>query len=241
MSNITPTVVETLEVTSTSATSIDTAGGIDAAGAIVGLSVADAGGTLDAVRDGGITLASQASGDLMAASSVSQWARVPKGAGLSYLRMNSGATGQEWAGLPMTLVKEGSGTTTTVGAENVDTFALASSLTIKDTLVVIVRHRNTGSAANVTPILQNSTDGVTIATLSAANNNYYSDIAFISAQSTTLVCGLSLPFAGVVIAPTRATFTTSYAGAWTLALRQGGVTAPDTWQWEWAVYRLNGQ
>lgn len=204
-------------------------------------SVADSVGTLDAVRDGGLTIASQAALDFIYAASASQLGRLAKGTSLQYIRMNSAATAYEFASIAPTLLLEASGTTTNAAAENVSTLALASTLTIKDTLLIFVRHRNTGNAANVVPIIYNSTDGVTIATLSPANNNYYVDPVIVGAQSTTLVGGVSLPFAGVVIAPTRSTFTTSYAGAWTLALRHGGVTAPDTWQWEWAVYKLAGQ
>ena len=30
-------------------------------------------------------------------------------------------------------------------------------------------------------------------------------------------------------------------GAWTIALRQGGVTAGGTFTWSWAIYRVQGQ
>lgn len=217
-------------VTATRVSSLDSDGAVN-----------DSVGTMATIRAGGIGLASQVALDLMTASSSTQWTRIAKGTSLQYLRMNSGATAYEFASIAPTLIAEASGTDTSAGATNVATIALASTLTIKDTLLVFVRHRNTGNAANVQPLLYNSTDGVTIATLSPANNNYYVDANYIGAQSTTLIGGVSLPFAGVVIAPTRSTFTTSYAGAWTLALRHGGVTAPDTWQWAWTVYKLAGQ
>lgn len=203
--------------------------------------VSDSVGTLDAVRDGGLTLASQAAGDLMSASSASQWARLAKGTSLQYLRMNSGATTQEYASIAPTLIAEATGTTTAAGAENVATIALASTLTIKDALLVFVRHRNTGSAGNIVPILYNSTDAVTVAALSTANNNYYCDVVWVNAQATTRVGGTTLNFTGAIVQATRSTYTTSYAGNWTLALRHGGVTAGDTWEWEWAVYRIAGQ
>lgn len=204
-------------------------------------SVNDSVGTMATIRAGGIGIASQAALDFVYASSATQLARLAKGTSLQYLRMNSAATGYEFAGIAPTLIKEGTGTSTDVGATNVDTLALGSTLTIKDALLVFVRHRNTGSAANVVPILYNSTDGVTIATLSTANNNYYSDVDVIGAQSTTLIAGTTLNFASAIVQATRATFTTAYTGAWTLALRHGGVTAPDTWVWEWAVYKIAGQ
>lgn len=247
---IAPTAVESLVITDTGAsalvvggatpTATTGTGGINA-GPIVGTSVSDSVGTLDAVRDGGLTLASQAALDLMKASSASQWARVAAGTSLQYLRMNGGASDIEWGSIGIVLAKEGSGSTTSAAAQNVDTYALASTLTIKDALLVFVRHRNTGNAGSIAPLLYNSTDSVTIALTSPALNNYYTDVFFISAQATTRVGAIGLPFAGTVIAPTRSTFTTSYAGAWTLALRHGGVTAGDTWEWEWAVYRIAGQ
>lgn len=42
-------------------------------------------------------IASQAQGDILYASSATAWARLAKGSAYYYLRMNSGATGVEWA------------------------------------------------------------------------------------------------------------------------------------------------
>ena len=251
MSNpVTPTVVTTLVTKDTGASSLVVGGATDVArtgtgginaGAIVGTSVSDPVGTMATIRAGGIGIASQATRDFLFAASATQLGRLAHGTAFQYPRINSAANAWEFANREVTLVKEGTGSSTAAGATNVDTVALASSLTIKDALVVFVRHRNTGSAGTVSPLLYSSTDSVTIALASPALNNYYIDTFFIGAQSTTRVGAMGLPFAGTVVAPTRATFVTSYAGAWTLALRHGGVTAGDTWEWEWAVYRLAGQ
>jgi hypothetical protein len=163
-------------------------------------------------------------------------------------KLGIGTTGQilsvvagvpAWQGANITLLKQGSGTATAGAAANVDTFALASSLTVKDTLLVVVVHQNTGSAANILPILQNSTDTVTVTNLTQANNNYYSDYAIITAHSTTLVAS-SVNNSGTT-AFVRSTFTTAFTGNWTLALRHGGITGPDTWVWKWAIYKIAGQ
>lgn len=251
MSNpITPTVVTTLIVTDTSATGAIFGGAIGAtvgtggikAGPIVSSSsITDSVGSMATIRAGGLGLASQGTLDVMKSSSSSQWARLAVGAALQYLRVNGGATDLEWGSIAPTLIKEGTGTSSSAGATNVDTFALASTLTIKDALLIFVRHRNSGNAANIIPIVYNSTDSVTAAALSTANNNYYVDVVFIGAQSTTRVGSTTLVFTSGALSATRAAFTTAYTGAWTLALRHGGVTAPDTWEWEWAVYKIAGQ
>lgn len=246
MSNpITTTIVDKLLTRDTSASSLVVGGATDTAttgtGTVAAGTVTDSVGTMATIRAGGLGLASQAALDIMKASSSSQWVRLAKGTASQYLRMNSGATDIEWGSIAPLLIAEASGTSTDAGAANVATVALASSLTIKDALLVFVRHRNTGNAANVVPILYTSTDSVTISTLSTANNNYYTDVSFISAQSTTLVGGMLLNFGAGTVNATRSTFSTNYTGAWTLALRHGGVTAPDTWQWEWAVYKIAGQ
>lgn len=189
------------------------------------------------LRAGGIAIASQAALDFLYASSATQLGRVAKGTGLQYLRMNAAANAYEFATPSLTLLKEGAGTDSSAGATNLDTYAMASSLTIKDTLLVFARLANTGSAANINITLHNTTDNVSIGSVqAAANTNYYVERALVMAQTATKVGFLST--AGAL---TRSTFVTNFTGNWTLALRHGGITAPDTLEWEWALYRLAGQ
>lgn len=152
-----------------------------------------------------------------------------------------------------TLLKANSGTDTSAGATVVDSYAMASQLTAKDRLVVITTVESV-TQATATPILQNSTDTVTV--LSATNGGAMTagDItqqtAWISdaqsATTTVLATG-----AGAVTTNTtegggftvgkRTTFTTAWTGAWTLALKHGGVTAGGTFKWSWAIWLVRGE
>jgi hypothetical protein len=252
MSNpITPTVVETLLITDTGANALVVGGAIGAttgtggikAGPIVSSSsIADSVGTIATVRAGGIGIPSQAALDLITASSATQFARTAAGTSLQAPRINAAGNGWEFYSPLMTLIKEGAGTATAGGAANVDTFALNSTLTLKDTLMVVVRYANTGSAATINPLLYNSTDSVTISIMSGVNNTYSINTFFIGAQTTTKIATNRILMAAGDGAPgVTATFTTAWTGAWTLAFRHGGITGPDTLVWEWAIYKIPGQ
>lgn len=252
MSNpIAVTVADKLVTTDTSASSLVVGGasptattgtgGVNAGTVTGNTSIADGVGTMATIRAGGIGIASQAARSLILGSSATQFTVLNGGTSLQAPRINAAANAWEFYSPLMTLIKEGSGTANEVGATNVDTFALNSTLTIKDTLIVVVRQRNTGSAANINGRLYNSTDSVDVSLVSQANNNYYTDVVFINAQSTTRVGSTWLNFGTGAVVALRSTFTTSYAGAWTIALRHAGITAPDTWEWEWAIYKLPGQ
>ena len=159
-------------------------------------------------------------------------------------------SGQSLTGIPV-LLHANSGSTTSAAASNVDTYALASQLTAKDRLLVYFTVQSvTQNTASV--LLQNSTDTVTIidvwdsggGALVAGRNtsgvitlqNFQSATTLIGAVNTY---GTNVPSAvSLGLAPT---FVTAWTGAWTMALRQGGVTAGGTFRWSWAIYRVQGQ
>lgn len=143
------------------------------------------------------------------------------------------------------LLKANSGTTTSAVAENVDTYAMASQLTAKDSLqIFIALSELTQAAANVR--LYNATDGVTLTAL--AEDPFLAGVsvgilAMIRQQqhAATAVSSLSIAPTANEVQGFTATFTTNWTGAWTLALRHDGVTAGGTLRWSWAVYRVVGQ
>jgi hypothetical protein len=145
-------------------------------------------------------------------------------------------------GSPLLLLKATSGTTTQATPQNVDTIAL-SGLTAKDTLLIVV---------NVIPVTQptasldlyNSTDSVTICQVTAGLDvpgtmRAGMEIVRQGQAGATTVDALAIK--GSATAATESTFTTAWTGSWTLALRQGGVTAGGTLRWSWAVYKIAGQ
>lgn len=264
---IAATEVDTLVINDTSANALVVGGAVGAtsgtggikSGAIVSTgNVSDSVGTIAAVRAGGIGIASQVALDFISAASATQLARLAKGTGLQYPRMNAAATAWEFINPSLVLIGESSGTNTTAAAANVATFAL-SGLTVKDTLRVIVRH---SSAVQTTaaPVLYHVTDSVTLFTnLSAAAANLTaatasgssvdigvdpsSSKAVLSQGTTTAPIALAGGDANAVAYTTLAVATTDWTGAWTLALRTGagGVTAGGTYSYHIAVYRLLGQ
>lgn len=141
----------------------------------------------------------------------------------------------------MTLLHSGSGTDSTVGATNVDTYALASQLTDKDTLYISMTLRSTGAAATIVPTIINSTDTATLATPTSINNAYriYNFWSRVVVGSPTLVTTVGT--GNAFIAPAAVTFTTNFTGAWTIALHHAGITAPDTLVWSWSIYKIAGQ
>jgi hypothetical protein len=169
-----------------------------------------------------------------------------------------GATGADPAfgslgatfGASLVLLKSNSGTDSSVGATTVDTIAMASGLTAKDVLQVVLTVKSvTQATASIT--LLNTTDGITVSqvvqggTTVSANETFLGSVFVQDSQtSTTSVIGLSNSrgsIAGATGTLTVAAFTTAYTGNWTLGLQHGGVTAGGTLQWRWSVYKLAGQ
>jgi hypothetical protein len=151
------------------------------------------------------------------------------------------------------LLKANSGTDTSAGATTVDTYALASALTVKDSLVVIYTIEAVTQAVTL-PIVLNTTDTVTIMSLELAGNMVAGDIVngtitITDAQSATtniVAAGLTAPTTNTTegggnARAKRTTFTTPWTGAWTIGLRHGGVTGGGTFTWRWAIYRVVGQ
>lgn len=191
-----------------------------------------------ALRAGGLAIASQAANDVPYATSSTQLGRVAAGTAGQVLAAGSGGVPAMVGGL--TLLKANSGTTTSTSAENVDTYALASQLTAKDTLLVFLTFEAVTQAAG-TLAVYNSTDSVVLhqvgASLAAGVG------AQVMAQSRQAQSAATKVHSGLGVFGdcTVATFATAWTGAWTVALRQGGVTAGGTLKWSWAVYRVAGQ
>lgn len=158
-------------------------------------------------------------------------------------------------GLALQLLKANSGTDTSAGATNLDTYAMASQLTAKDTLLVFVEMEAV-TVAVVTPMLYNSTDSLALTHLIgsnaaapgniAAGEKYIGQSVIGNAQSAvTAVFGVSV---GKILDANRsmdgtgvsASFATNWTGAWTLALRHAGVSG-GTCKWRWSVFRVKGQ
>lgn len=146
----------------------------------------------------------------------------------------------------ITLLKAGTGSSTNASAENVDTIAI-SGLTSLDTLVIYFDVEGaTQTTASVR--LYNNTDavdmgGMLTGTLAAGTQQAGMVTVRQSPQTSTLIrtvtSGADRESTNNLLA--NSTFTTAWTGSWTLALRQGGVTAGGTFYWKWAVYKLAGQ
>ena len=168
------------------------------------------------------------------------------------LVVSGGAGAPTFLNPPLILKKGNSGTTTNAAAENVDTYAFASGeLTAKDTIVVqLTIEAITQQTASV--ILYNNTDTVAIVDvwdsgLGAMGAGRESIMTMTLRQLQSAATAIMASGKGandnLASATTGAasTFTTNWTGAWTLALRQGGVTAGGTFAWSWAVFVMKGQ
>lgn len=147
------------------------------------------------------------------------------------------------------LLKAGSGTETSSSATNVDTVAI-TGLSALDTLKVFV-HLETTTQPTALSMLYNSTDSVQTGYLAGngvitvAQGDWLDEETIGPKQSDTKKVtyretgGSANNTQG--LATSQATFTTDWTGNWTLALRQGGVTAGGTLHWKWSVYKVAGQ
>lgn len=145
---------------------------------------------------------------------------------------------------PMVLLYANTGTSTAAGATNVDTYALASQLTVKDTLYIITTLESV-TQDTAAPVLYNSTDSVAVFThagvLAAGASRQTLYYARPSQSAATAIQVTALLGIGATGGDTVATFTTAWTGAWTLALRHGGVTAGGTFKYSWVIYKMAGQ
>lgn len=151
-----------------------------------------------------------------------------------------------------------SGSSTTTSANNLDSIAI-SGLTGLDNLVVYYNLQ--ASTQNCgTNVLYHSTDGATIADV--LNGNVLASGKMI-AGSVLIKCSIaadprniSAIFDGLnstgitdngatntamVNYIFNKTFSTAFNSSWTLALRNGGVTAGGTLYWSWQVFKIAGQ
>ncbi len=147
-----------------------------------------------------------------------------------------------------------SGTTTNASAENI-TLAALSGLTIKDKLYIVgTWEAVTQQTASL--VIYNSTDSKivlsyngAVGTIAAGNTVPFTATIGVAQSGTTKVDAT-----GVVAEVTtddtetvgaavgyRNTVTTAWTGSWTIALRQGGVTAGGTGKYEAVIYKLLGQ
>ncbi len=154
-----------------------------------------------------------------------------------------------------TLLGTGSGTTTSVAAENVDTIAI-SGLTALDTLMVYFSFSSITQDTDV-PQLYSTTDSGILTYLNetgaaaTADLQYFGDALIMTTQHDSTVYNA----VSRLVKPTAAggndaspkgfgkatDLSTAFTGSWTLAFRHGGVTAGGTLRWSWRVYRLAGQ
>jgi hypothetical protein len=150
----------------------------------------------------------------------------------------------------MTLLKAGSGTDTHTAATLLDTYALASQLTVKDTLLVIAEIEQVTQNASATMQIINSTDSIDIDDIFEGGTFLSTYVGmgrwFIaplqSSSKAIALIGQALIFnVGTKNEGNTSTFTTDWTGAWTIALKSGGQTAGGTIKWKWSVYKLAGQ
>lgn len=199
-----------------------------------------------------VTVTGQANGDVVIANSTTSLTVVSPGAAGTVLTSNGAGVAPSFgpAGT-MLLLRANSGSSTNAAAENVDTVAI-SGLTAKDTLIVYYTLQAV-TQQTTTITLYNSTDSVVFSDLNSqaglgaltAGQNIISES--LSRQSQDAATAVYNFVSGYKTSNTSvgnaqaATFTTNWTGAWTLALRHGGVTAGGTFRWAWAVYKVAGQ
>lgn len=149
----------------------------------------------------------------------------------------------------LTLLKQGSGTSTAAGATTVDSIAI-TGLTAKDTLLVYYEVESVTADTALTG-LYDVTDSVALANFVAgavvtAGASFIGTATISQRQGGgTLAISQARGMNTVTNAAAddgrRTTFTTVWTGAWTLGLRHNGVTATGTFSYVWAVYKLAGQ
>lgn len=194
-------------------------------------------------------LGSAAQGDILFRGA-SAWQYLAPGAAGTFLKSQGASADLVWdtpaggAGA-MTLLHEGEGTSSATGATTVDSYALASQLTVKDTLMILVTLEANGNSCTA-PGLKNSTDSVAFPTNSMASATDESFVAWIrNVQSTlTRVDYWQQGYSGTTQIPDqkmRATFSTNWTGNWTLSLVYAALGAGATFTYRWAIYKIAGQ
>ena len=218
-----------------------------------------------ALRAGALSIASQAAGDLIGASSATQLSRVaavasgqvmisggvgtlPKylaaGTDGYHLRAKGAGVDPIWeavAASGATLLKANEGSSTNTSANNLDTVSI-SGLTSLDSLWVLTTLEAVTQDCAACSVYH-STDSVVIDTSSTitAGQNRHTLSCLRPAKSNPLTIFYRLPANFQAAAISGVTISTGWGSAWTLALRSGGVTSGGTLYWKWQVLKMAGQ
>jgi hypothetical protein len=221
---------------------------------LTGIAAGNSGDTIELFPVGiaGVTLADQNAGSSAANRLITgTGADLTLSAGTGSTSLTYDGSSARWrvAARPsvMQLLKANSGTDSNAAATNVDTVALAG-LTAKDTLVIKYTLES-ATQATTAPTLYNATDSVTVSNIANLTNIAAGGIAIGNTEirqqqsAATAVTALNegANNATNTFNAVNSTFATPFTGAWTLALRHGGVTAGGTFKWSWSVYVIRGQ
>ena len=158
----------------------------------------------------------------------------------------------------LTLLHEASGTDGTSAATVVDTYALASQLTVKDSLLIIVQDEQITQVQTAAAVILNTTDSKTLFTLNNSSALAAGEFGgcrviggvYQSSNLFTFFCGISTNNPTSTADGTQQAGNVSYAvqtvltawtGAWTIGLKHGGQTAGGTYKWRWMIYKVAGQ
>lgn len=200
-----------------------------------------------ALTDGQILIGSTAGNPAAATITAGSGISVTN-AGNSITIANTGASGQ------ITLLKAGTGTDTSAGATNVDTFAI-TGLTAKDTLYITYDFFSLSQqTANVAIYENTSATNIAYVNQSAsitAGKSCSGSMTIRQSQHTNTVYnampldGLVTEGAGALVVTTPDIYSygshTAWTGSWTIALRHGGVTGGGTLYWGWSLFKIAGQ
>jgi len=147
---------------------------------------------------------------------------------------------------PYQLLYAQSGTSTDTSARVIDSYALASQLTVLDTLIVEITLSNSAGSVGQ-PFLYNSTDSVSLGgatgyNLGSTSADIWSVRITCAANNAKKVAAFHSFTTGgtAVTVGAQPVFTTNATGNWTLQLKQVSASA-GTVSWSWRIYRLKGQ
>jgi len=158
--------------------------------------------------------------------------------------------GTNLTGIPI-LLKANNGTTSTVGAENMDTQAI-TGLTANDTLLVYYTlEALTGDTAG--GFLYDNTDAVVLAQLTdqagggdqVAGTQIIGQCILRRSQGTnTTSFAITTAFTTGNVTKSQGSVQTGLAagwtGTWTLALRKGATGGGGSYRWAWSLYKVAG-
>lgn len=177
-------------------------------------------------------------------ASAGDWQEITLGTNLSMSGTTLNVTGSSGA---MTLLRAASGTDTSAGATNVDSFA--TSLGADDSLFILVT-LSSATQATTTPKIWDNTDGTLInyciyagggASNATAGARYLEHIWVVPLTSTlTGAFTLGRDSNADTDSWNNPTIAAGWTSGWTLALRHDGVVAGGTLTWAWKVYKIAG-